>query len=348
MPPSHPTLRPPRRPCLSQGRTCSVVWGVLCGIFALALTPERMLQAAAAFETASEVVIVRSTDVAPYATAADAIQKKLAQPGRSISTADLNQLSDSDEAGYKAILAADKAKLYVAIGSQAAEWLHARLPAEAMLMYCMVADPESRGLTQGRPAYGISTTIAWTEQYGVIQRALPLAKRIGILYAKKDTGSKAAMKALKGQLGAGFELIAFAVEEYESVSDAIQALMNAKPDVVWTSPDSAVYSPATVRALLLLALRHKTPVYGFSTPFVRAGALFGVGIDPDQQGKQCGDLCLSFLEAIKTGRLDAFLKRTRVVAPRYQIAVNQIVAKQLERTLPDEFTAKADVVYKPD
>ncbi|MBS3735459.1 MAG: hypothetical protein KGY99_11175, partial [Phycisphaerae bacterium] len=110
-----------------------------------------------------------------------------------------------------------------------------------------------------------------------------------------------------------------------------------EPDVVWTSPDQAVYTPSLVRALLLKGLRSGTPVYGFSIPFVRAGALVGAGIDPQTNGAQAGELTARMLDG-------APHNSGGPAAPRYQVAANLAAARSLEIALPDAVVREADVV----
>ena len=52
--------------------------------------------------------------------------------------------------------------------------------------------------------------------------------------------------------------------------------------------------PACDRSLLARIL--KIPVWGFSTAFVRAGALIGVGVEPRSQGTQAADVLIKLLD----------------------------------------------------
>ena len=119
--------------------------------------------------------------------------------------------------------------------------------------------------------------------------------------------------------------------------------MKQRVDMVWTAPDSTLYDTASVRALLLAALRTNTPVFGYSTAFVKAGALVGIGVDPEAQGQQAATLALQLLK----GAGDA--KTSRVNPPEnFQIAVNLIVASQIGVQLPPEFVQRATYTYKEE
>ena len=51
-----------------------------------------------------------------------------------------------------------------------------------------------------------------------------------------------------------------------------------------------------MRTLLLAGIRKKIPVWGFSTAFVRAGALIGVGVEPRSQGAQAAEILVKLLD----------------------------------------------------
>ena len=98
-----------------------------------------------------------------------------------------------------------------------------------------------------------------------------------------------------------------------------------------------------MRALLLASLRTKTPVFGYSAAFVKAGALFGITVDPEAQGKQAATLGLGLLKDA------AVTKPPLVNAPEsIQISVNLIVASQIGVQLPADLVQRATNVYKEE
>jgi ABC-type uncharacterized transport system substrate-binding protein len=138
------------------------------------------------------------------------------------------------------------------------------------------------------------------------------------------------------------------VDKHESVAKAIDALLAGGVDVVWTAPDSSVYDVATVRSLLLEAIRSHTPVFGFSPAFVRAGALLGVGIEPAHQGRQAAaivDLLLKAAAAASSGATTQPRPEQLCPDPEFQLAVNLIVARELSITLPKSLVTRAVHVF---
>ncbi|MGH7143979.1 MAG: ABC transporter substrate-binding protein [Planctomycetota bacterium] len=335
----------PARPAVQTGRPVRRAGALALLAFALAAlaagVPTPALPAADA-----DVLVVRSSDAGPYKEAEQKIHDRLAAAGHAVDETNLADLSAEDGAALKARLQAETVRLYVAVGTQAAEWLHEHLPAAAGMVYCMVSDPERAGLLKGNPCAGISTTIAPAEQIKLILAALPNLHSIGLLYSRKDANSTATMNSFKAALPAGVTLDAIALEDCAGPAEAVQKLLDAKPDFIWTDPDPAVFNPGTIRNLLLGALQAKIPIFGFSAAFVRAGALLGVGVEPVRQGDQCGQLGVAYFAALKDKKEAEFFQTRRLNEPNYEIAVNTIAANQLGQALPQDFLARADIVYK--
>lgn len=280
---------------------------------------------------AGEVVVVVSADLPPYRQAQEALLKGLddARRGRAFV---LDQLSaDASTLPTDAVCV-------VAIGTPAAVWLHARQLASP-LIYCMVSDPAGAGLHHPPAATGVSTDVAIDDQLRLIADALPQARTIGVLYREHDERSRQLLDQARLILTTGWKLEAVAIDRHDSPAAAIDVLLGHSIDVIWTMPDTAMWTEATVRSLLLTSLRRRVPVFGFSTSFVRAGALFGVGLDPAVQGTQAGALVREVL-AGKT-------PMTLAVPPLFDICLNLVVAQKLNVTLPAALIERAKHVFEP-
>jgi ABC-type uncharacterized transport system substrate-binding protein len=132
------------------------------------------------------------------------------------------------------------------------------------------------------------------------------------------------------------------VNDYPTVAAAIEALMQRPIDIAWTTADQKLYDTACVRSLLLSGVRSKIPVWGYSLPLVRAGALLGVGVEPAAQGRQAADL------VIKTMKDPGGFKMQSIGPDRFQIGVNLIVAEQIGVDIPDSVSHRATFLFKPE
>jgi putative ABC transport system substrate-binding protein len=283
------------------------------------------------------VAIVTSSKARPYEQARDAARAQLQKTGFSCTFYRLDEMDDD----RLQKLRGQAPSAFLAVGSDAAAFLHQRFQGSVPLCYCMVSDPDSVGLTKGRPAAGVTTEVPLKNQIELVRRALPRAKTLGLLYRESTEKGRALKAEVQAVLPAGWKLEAVAVEKHRSFSSAVDVLLKRKVDLVWTWPDAALYNAAGVRTLLLDALRHGVPVYGFSRPFVRAGALLGMGVEPEAQGEQAATVLKSWLDKPQVPR------KAEVHAPRANVILNLIVADRLSITLPDGVVREAAEVIRP-
>ncbi len=227
----------------------------------------------------------------------------------------------------------------VAIGSRAASFLDNHRPAGVPVVFCMVSDPVLAGLIAEPRLGGVVTEVPLGVQLALIAEALPQARTLGMLYRGDLERSRAQLEQLQALLPSSWRLEAVGIESAQSVAEAIDSLFTRPIDVVWTAPDSTIFTEATVRTLLLSALRKRVPVFGFSPSFVRAGALFGIGINPLTQGAQCATMLLGRLAGERAAC-------DQLIPPDYEIEVNLVVARKLALDLPAALVGRAAQTYQ--
>lgn len=305
-------------------------------IAVLACVPIFLLAIPLYAEDGKEVLVVLSSDAKPYKDALGAMQERLekdAHKCNSILLADLN-------AEKLDVLLKQKPEALVAIGSDAAVYLHDKVPEGHKLLYCLVTDPGALGLLKGRPAQGVTVDVPVKDQFALIAETLPKARTMGMLYDSKGDRSTHLLKTVRDALPAAWSLEAVDLSKFESVAKAIEEMLKRHIDIVWTAPDSDVYNQASVRVLLREALRQKIPVFGFSKSFVKAGALVGVAIEPESQGEQAAEI-LDRLTNPKPKAAPLKSDEQHVEAPVFAVAVNEVVAQQLSISVPESVMKKA-------
>jgi len=286
---------------------------------------------------AANVLVVLSADLPPYRRADDELEKSLKAHGHSGTSVVLDQISPAGAADFTGVAVA------VGVGTQAAAWLNAQAPATVALAYCMVPDPTAVGLGAGRAANGVTTDVPLADQIRLIGEALPNARNVGMFYRSDQERGRRQVDQLRAALPAGWKLEAVAINEQSSIASAIDALMDKKLDLVWTSLEGSIYNEATVRSLLLSALRRRVPVFGFSPSFVRAGALLGIGIDPAAQGRQTAEI----VDRLLVAKPEPQPPLPGQTAPLFEIAVNLVVAQKLSIDLPAALIGRATHVFQP-
>ena len=317
---------------------------------------------------AAKVVIVLSSDAKPYKKTQLGLEKELRTRGHTSRTVKLKDLAGGGDSSDT-----KNPDAFVAVGTPAALWLKANKADNTLVAYCMVVDPDSAKLGEGNPLSGIRADVPVASQFKLIAQAMPQARTIGVLYHSRKPRSKRILAAAKKALPKNWILEAVAIDKHESAAEAIEALLDRSIDIVWTAPDAAVYQRAVIRSLLLSAIRGKKPVFGFSLAFVRAGALLGIGVDPQLQGVRTAGLIDDLMRQPKgkpappssrkgpaangkgkpTTRPASAAARAgnrpgakqTVLPPRHRVAVNLIVARKLSIELPEDFVKRANHVF---
>ncbi len=188
------------------------------------------------------------------------------------------------------------------------------------IVYLMVANPQSVVGGEDNIA-GVSMDIAPEKQFQSLQKILPEAKRVGILF---NPGKTAALvkKAQSAAAETGIKLLTKEIQSPKEVPSALLTL-KGKIDVFWMIPDSLVVTTETTESLLLFSVENRVPILTFSEKYVEMGALLSVGIDPHDIGRQVSDIAKKILAGTSA-------KNIRNVDPRKAIlSVNQKVAKKL-------------------
>jgi len=295
-----------------------------CALLLLAGLPEPSAHA-------TDVVMVLVSDSGPYRAAAEACRERLEPKTGSVQTRLVSDLSTSQ------LQSPQEDRLYIAIGAQATTFLARTLPPGTALVYCLVSEPELLGVV-GRPnTSGVRTAVGLDPQIDLMVRALDGPLTIGVLHRSHSRRSRTTLDRLGHRLPSGWRVEAVDLDGYKSVAAGIDALLSRSVSIVWTFADPAVYDASSVRALLLAALKARTPVFGFSMPLVKAGALLGISIDPVEQGRQAAELAL--------GRIADPGSPERHIGPRHDVVLNTVVARRLGISLPPGLIREATVVF---
>ncbi len=248
----------------------------------------------------------------------------------------------------------------VAVGTKSALWLHRRLPGKVLFSFCLVSHPGALGLLEGRPFLGVSTDIPLNPQFSLVRRLLPGARRVGLLFSGKNKTSRALKSQMEKALPRDWSLRAVDIDRFSSPASAIEDLLRGGVDLVWTFPDNAVFDLAVLRALLLGALRRGVPVYGFSAPLVRSGALLGPCFDPSSMGALLGEaLAGASARRERAGTKPGQGKEKkkgqekedgprRLIPLNLRFALNLTVAKRLGLDVPEPLKKKAGLLFGSD
>lgn len=262
-------------------------------------------------------IVLLSKEAEPFRKCEKAAAAALAARGWSVTSAVLDP-KDAPQTGDAAV---------IAVGTEAAAAVRAARSANAV--FCMVADAEGAGLLADPALSGVLAEVPFPRQVAVIARAVPAARTIGLIVRSNSARNDRALASLKSAAAAaGLAVVTETVESREEMSGALDRLLKRNIDVYWTIPDGSLYDANTIKAVLSATLDARVPVFGFSAAMVRAGALIGVAITPEAQGRQAA--------ALLNARTEAHPARSETVEPEFEISVNKVVAERLGVRLPQD------------
>ncbi len=271
---------------------------------------------------AESALVVLSSQSSQYRTAADECTSRLSKSGFDTRVLSIeNVVTDEIQAD----------EVVVALGVKAASTLAKTLDADVRLYYALVSQPDRIGLTDRPNTSGISADVSVSDQLSIIRQATPSVRSVGLLYNSKSPVSRVVMDEVSSVDTERVEIRSVDLNDHAMPIDAIRELYNNDVGVVWMIADPQVYDRSTVKSILIESIRNKVPVFGFSVSLVRAGAAFGVSVNPQRQGARVADLVQR--DAIDT-HLDA----------EPSIVVNEIVGDRIDHAFPKALLSSADTV----
>ena len=282
------------------------------------------------------VAIVRSSRIAPFVAATQAVESELrgspSQP--ELLVFDL----DGDAGAAKDVMrrvADAHPAVIVPIGSLAATVVLAA-PSDVPVVFSMVLYPAASGfLRTDRPVTGVSLDIPDEVVFRQLADLLPGRRRIGVLHSAET--ASAVSGAIRAARDHGFSFVEESVSSTSEVSARLRELL-PRVDVLWTVADTKVLTPETTGAMILASMERRVAMIGLSAAHVRAGALLAFSGDHADVGRQTGEIVLRVLAGEPAGAI-------RVAPPRHlRLTLNSRTAKWLALDLSDRALRGVEIV----
>jgi len=274
-----------------------------------------------------EILVVQNHKIKPYA---DAFSGFKSQVNTKCKGVDYVFRTSNGAVEY---LSGRKPDLILAIGMDALQKV--KIFSGVPIVYLMVLNPAAI-VREERNITGVSMTISPEKQLAAIRRVLPSARRIGLLYDPKKSGSfvKRAQNVAKELK---IDLLAKEVSHSKFVPAALNSMKGAI-DAFWMIPDTTVVTPDTIELMMLYSLEGKIPVCTFSTKYLEIGALMSLDINAGEMGRQAGDLAQKVLLGKKVSEIPA------VEADTADLVINESVAGKLKVPIDEDLRGKARFV----
>lgn len=211
-------------------------------------------------------------------------------------------------------------RIVVTVGTQAARVV-AHLGITQPLLHILLPASTYEKLPPARTGAAVSAIYLDQppeRQLALIRLALPDWKRIALLTS--PGGDRALRRLAELAREKQIEVREATIAADRDLYPALQQVLT-EPAVLLATPDPQIFNSYTVQNVLLTAYRHRSPVVGFSSSYVRAGALFALYSTPAQIAGQAADAVFRVArgESLPPPR-----------APRqFEVAVNANVARSL-------------------
>ncbi len=282
------------------------------------------------------VIIISSQNAGPYQDLSMGFQQYLTSRGMPVSFESYSlHGSNAKVAEVFPAIKNKTPRLLLTIGTLATQAALKELP-DIPLVAGIVVDPE--GLLKGGKATGVGLEIPLNVQFQWLQRIVPGAGTIGVLYNPKENLAKIDA-AIKTARGLGLKLVAREVETPRALPDALENIAK-DADLIWGLSDQVVLSPQTAEPILLFSLQHRIPISGLTTSWTKAGALYSLDRDYKDLGAQCGELGLQILQGAKPGELPP-------VPPRkVMYSLNLKTADHMKLDIPQSVIEGAEHVFR--
>lgn len=259
---------------------------------------------------ATPVLIVTSEEGGAYGETIDALRQALAGE---LSSGDFTVIGPESFADAEL----DGTRIVVTVGTQAAASVGKRpvsLPVLNTLLPHDAYEPEAGK----QPNAAIFLDQPISRQVDAIREALPQWRRVAIIAGPQTLDLARAFQAQAEK--AGLEVRMTAISSEHELYHAMQTLL-AEPAILVALPDRVLFNSYTIQNILLTTYRLRSPVFGFSPAYTRAGALLAVHTSPTQIGAQAA-------QAVRRALLGQGLPRTAYPA-QFEISVNSTVARSL-------------------
>lgn len=160
----------------------------------------------------------------------------------------------------------------------------------------------------------------------LIKEVVPDARHVGILISPSDEDSIDVLTKIAQKTG--LVIHPELVVNDDEIGRKLSQLLD-KIDVLLAQPDIKIHNRKTVSKILLSSYRKNIPVIGFSSAFVKAGALAAVFSSPEDIGQHIGDSIASYL---RHGKITAGTSFPRF----FSVSINKQVAHSLGIQLDSE------------
>ncbi|MNO79181.1 ABC transporter substrate binding protein [compost metagenome] len=209
------------------------------------------------------------------------------------------------------------------------------------IVFTAVTDPVVAGIVKdvkstGTNVTGTSDNVSIADQLKVLQKVLPNAKTIGVIYTTSEANSGVQVKALKEEAAKlGLQVKEAGAATSNDIDQSLNSILGSI-DVLYTPTDNNV--AAAYDLVGKRALEKNVPIFGAESAIVAKGGLITAGIDYYKLGKEAGYQAAEILNGKKPSEIPVGFQTD------LKTTINTDVAKKLGITIPADIEKSAEKV----
>jgi putative ABC transport system substrate-binding protein len=237
--------------------------------------------------------------------------------------------------------AEDKPDLILAIATPTA-MVMANATKDIPILITAVTDPVDAKLVQsmekpGTNVTGTSDYISIEEQILLVQKIVPGAQRLGLIYNNGEQNSVVQAQEVKNIAEKlKMQVVEATPNNSSEVLQAAQSLVG-KVDAIFVPTDNTVVSG--LEAVIKVANENNIPLFVGESDSVKRGALATIGVDYYELGRKTGEKALQVLEGVNPAAIPVETQSD------YAISINLKAAQEMAVQVPDEIIRAAKEVY---
>jgi putative ABC transport system substrate-binding protein len=230
--------------------------------------------------------------------------------------------------------------LIVTFGRQAFESVKDEIK-EIPIVFATMFNPyngEGEPVEEDPNVMGIKMDIPISVQFETLRSFIPYLQNIGVIYSDTPQNKKIIEKARAEADEQKLNLLEYSVSNEKEIAAALDKLV-IEADALWMIPDYTVYSQDILKHVILKTIEHEIPFMGLSKAYVKAGALFAIGWDFQDIGKQAAMISYNIIN----GEIPEDSK----ILPlkKYPIVINKRTAESIDLRIPQWISEKTVEFY---
>ncbi|MFH1070559.1 MAG: ABC transporter substrate binding protein [Candidatus Glassbacteria bacterium] len=188
-----------------------------------------------------------------------------------------------------------------------------------------------------KPIGGVSISIPIEHQLKILFEALPMVRRLGILYSSSQ--ENLFNSALEYSKQEKINLIGSGVGSYKDVPLTLKKIISSIDGLI-LPPDANIYHPDALQFILHECFQKGIPVMAFSEQLAVAGAPLTIGLDYKDIGRQTAELAIQILSNQNLNRGQREFPRTVL------LYINEAVSLKMGLYFSRKILDKAIIVGK--